>query len=127
MLTLVGFWWWQHKIAKGLHENCIVAEVIGSRKTILIARTQICPSDPIIPFKLCRRRFPFEIAFPMTANAAQGQTLERVGIYLFLLLPFALQPFVGFVFLNQVIQSLHIQRQFFPIFHTHHLHILTGI
>ena len=37
-------------------------------------------------------------------------------IFILLLLPIALQPSVGFGFIKQVIPSLPIQRQFFPIF-----------
>jgi len=30
-------------------------DIIISRKTILIPKIQLCPSDPNIPFQLCRR------------------------------------------------------------------------
>lgn len=43
----------------------------------------------------------------------------------FRLIPLALQPFMGFGFLKQVIPSFPIQCQFFPIFHIHHLHNIT--
>ena len=61
-------------IVRGFDEYCIVAEVIGSRKTVLIPRIQFCPSYPTFPFKMCRRRFPIKIAFAVTINEAQGQT-----------------------------------------------------
>lgn len=34
------------------------------------------------PFVLKRRQFPLRLAFAMSINKAQGQTLQRVGIYL---------------------------------------------
>jgi hypothetical protein len=35
-----------------------------------------------LPFKLRRRQFPIRIAFAMTINKAQGQSLRVVGLYL---------------------------------------------
>ena len=40
------------------------------------------PSDNDLPFRLIRRQFPVLPAFAMTINKSQGQTFERVGIYL---------------------------------------------
>ena len=42
-----------------------------------------------------------------------------------IIIPIAVQPFVGFGFLNQVTLSLPIQPQFFLIIHTYNLHIGT--
>ena len=38
-------------------------------------------SEPM-PFIICRRQFPIRLAFGMTINKSQGQTLGRVGILL---------------------------------------------
>jgi hypothetical protein len=35
-----------------------------------------------MPFTLCRRQFLLRLAFAMTINKAQGQTLQTVGVYL---------------------------------------------
>jgi hypothetical protein len=69
VLASLGLRWWQHK-------HCIAAEVIGYRKSIIIPRIQLCPSDATIHFKLCRRRFPIKLVFAMTINMAQGQRLN---------------------------------------------------
>jgi hypothetical protein len=37
----------------GFQEHCRAAEVIGSRKTTLIPRIQLFPSDPTMSLKLC--------------------------------------------------------------------------
>jgi hypothetical protein len=64
-------------IVKGLHERCIAVEVIGSTKTILTPRIQLCPSDPTLPFKLSRRPFPIKISFAVTTSEAHGQIHHR--------------------------------------------------
>ena len=42
----------------------------------------LSPSDSNLPFILNRRQFPICVAFSMTINKSQGQTLSRVGLYL---------------------------------------------
>jgi len=49
----------------------------------LIPRLSITPSDSANwPFVLRRRQFPVRPAFAMSINKAQGQTFDRVGLYL---------------------------------------------
>jgi hypothetical protein len=40
------------------------------------------PSGINWPFVLCRRQFPIRVAFAITINKSQGQTLNNVGVYL---------------------------------------------
>lgn len=40
------------------------------------------PSDTKLPFKMRRRQFPLKVAFAMTINKSQGQTLSTVGMFL---------------------------------------------
>jgi ATP-dependent DNA helicase PIF1 len=54
----------------------------GLQRRVFIPRIALTPSDTNIPFKLCRRQFPIRLAFAMTINKSQGQTLERAGILL---------------------------------------------
>lgn len=50
---------------------------------VYLPRLGITPSDvEEFPFTLRRRQFPIRPAFAMTINKSQGQTLDRVGIYL---------------------------------------------
>ena len=39
-------------------------------------------TDNTQPFGLKRRQFPIKLAFAMRINESQGQTFDRVGIYL---------------------------------------------
>ena len=45
-----------------------------------IPRITITPSDVQIPFELRRRQFPICVAFAMTINKAQGQSVKHVGL-----------------------------------------------
>ncbi|XP_022019640.1 ATP-dependent DNA helicase PIF1-like [Helianthus annuus] len=47
-----------------------------------ISRLKMTPSDKRIPVKISRRQFPLSLCFAMTINESQGQSLERVGLYL---------------------------------------------
>ena len=49
---------------------------------MFIPRIQLAPSDTGLPFVLSRRQFPLRLAYSMTINKAQGQTFEKVGLYL---------------------------------------------
>ena len=69
-------------IVKELHDNLIVAETITIKQTVLIPRIKLAPSDINLPFVLEHRQFPVRLAYSMTINKAQGQTFDKVGIYL---------------------------------------------
>ena len=49
---------------------------------IFIPRIWLHSQDAILPFEMKRKQFPVKLAYSMTANKAQGQTLDFVGIYL---------------------------------------------
>jgi len=49
---------------------------------LIVPRIPLCPSDTDFPFSMTRRQFPVRLAFAMTINKSQGQTLSRVGVYL---------------------------------------------
>jgi len=51
-------------------------------KLVIIPRMPLTPSDRRLPFKMKRRQFPLSVAFAMTINKSQGQSLGNVGIYL---------------------------------------------
>lgn len=68
-----------------LGNTIVQARVItGDRigEIVLIPNILLTPSDTKLPFKMRRRQFPLSVAFAMTINKSQGQSLEKVGLYL---------------------------------------------
>ncbi|GFS13256.1 PIF1 helicase [Elysia marginata] len=51
-------------------------------KRIFIPRIPIIPSDNIFPFHMKREQFPVRPASAITANKAQGQTLEQIYAFI---------------------------------------------
>jgi hypothetical protein len=66
---------------RGFHEHCRVGKVTGSRKTILIPRIQLFPTDHTTSFIFCTRQYLIKIRFAMTINNFLGQMLKCVGTY----------------------------------------------
>ena len=45
-------------------------------------RIKLSPDEGVYQWAWSRQQFPVRVAFAMTINKAQGQTLGRVGVYL---------------------------------------------
>nr|XP_012563644.2 ATP-dependent DNA helicase pif1-like [Hydra vulgaris] len=68
-----------------LQNNYIDAEVltgVSAGKRVFVPRIQLAPSDSNLSFVLKRRQFPVRLAYSMTINKSQGQTFDRVDVYL---------------------------------------------
>jgi hypothetical protein len=50
--------------------------------TVLIPQIPHIPSDTNMPFKFKRRQFPIRLAFSVTINKPQGQTFDKICLYL---------------------------------------------
>jgi len=56
---------------------------LGSKRVQLtIPRIPLTPSDHTMPYTMTRRQFPVRVAFAMTINKSQGQTLKKAAVYL---------------------------------------------
>ncbi len=72
-------------IIKRLGQRVIEAKIsIGNNvgKRVFIPRIIMSPSGTDWPFVLRCRQFPIRMAFTMTINKSQGQTLNNIGVYL---------------------------------------------
>lgn len=68
-----------------LGNHIVQAKVITGTKVgqrVFLHRVLLTPTDTRLPFKMRRRQFPLKVAFAMTINKSQGQSLERVGLFL---------------------------------------------
>ena len=72
-------------IIRHMHTHYLDVEVltgVSKGKRVLLPKMSLVPSDSDIPFKLRRIQFPLRLSYAMTINKSQGQTFDRVGIYL---------------------------------------------
>ena len=72
-------------IIKACHPRVLDVVLLTGRakgQRIYIPRIELAPQNPELPFVLSRRQFPVRLAFCMTINKAQGQTLEQLGLIL---------------------------------------------
>ena len=72
-------------IITNLHTRIIEAVVANgpyAGNNILIPRIPLIPSETSFPFRMKRKQFPIRPCFAITSNKSQGQTLQRVGVYL---------------------------------------------
>jgi ATP-dependent DNA helicase PIF1 len=72
-------------IVKRLGQLVIKVEIITGNnvgKHVFIPRIIMSPSGIDWPFVLHCHQFPVRVAFAMTINKSQGQTLNNVGVYL---------------------------------------------
>ena len=72
-------------IIKNMFEHIIEAVIIngpGKGKTVTIPRITFIEPPKRERTTIWRKQFPIKIAYALTIDKAQGQSLERVGVYL---------------------------------------------
>uniref|UniRef100_A0A0N5BQ38 Herpes_Helicase domain-containing protein n=1 Tax=Strongyloides papillosus TaxID=174720 RepID=A0A0N5BQ38_STREA len=60
--------------------TCIHLSGLNKDKPVLIPRIVLYSSEGEYSFTLARKQFPVRLAFAMTINKSQGQTLSKVGV-----------------------------------------------
>ncbi|XP_051157417.1 uncharacterized protein LOC127279225 [Leptopilina boulardi] len=84
-LSLKGLCNGTRLVVKSLLRNVISAEIITGKskgEIVFIPRIDLSPSQDTYPFRMIRRQFPVRLAYAMTINKSQGQSFDKVGIYL---------------------------------------------
>ena len=72
-------------MVRALQNNYIDGQVltgVSVAKRIFVSRVPLTQSDSNLPFTLKRRQFTVRLAYSMTINKSQGQTFDKVGVYL---------------------------------------------
>ncbi|XP_071695802.1 uncharacterized protein [Rutidosis leptorrhynchoides] len=67
-------------LTKVIQTEIITGTRIGEK--VYIPRVNLIYKDPILPFELKRKQFPIKLSYAMTINKSQGQSLNKIGIYL---------------------------------------------
>jgi len=68
-----------------LSEHVVEAKIVAGHNAgqiVLIPRMSMTPTNTRLPFNFQRRQFPLVLAYAMTINKSQGQTLKHVGLLL---------------------------------------------
>ncbi|GFU37584.1 ATP-dependent DNA helicase [Trichonephila clavipes] len=68
-------------VIKKITGNILEATILAGKfkgKVVLLPRIPMIPSDSTIPFK--RLQFPIRLAFAMSINKSQGQTMSICGL-----------------------------------------------
>jgi ATP-dependent DNA helicase PIF1 len=72
-------------LIKRLAQHCIDATIMNGTfkgQSTLIPRISLISKETGLPFQIRRKQFPVQMAFAMTINKAQGQSIPKLAIYL---------------------------------------------
>ena len=72
-------------VIRRMHDLFLDVEILtgaSQGKRVFIPRMTLTPSDTDLPFQLRRVQFPIKLAYAMTINKSQGQSFDKVGIFL---------------------------------------------
>ena len=68
-----------------LRNSFFTAKILTGSHTgqvVMIPKIKLIGADNTMPFSISRIQFPVRLAFAMTINKSQGQTLDKVGLFL---------------------------------------------
>ena len=62
--------------------KCVIITGENRGETVSMPRVKLSPTDTDFTFTFTRLQFPITLAYAMTINKSQGQTLRRIGVHL---------------------------------------------
>ena len=69
-------------IIENIHEQIIEATNLQTNEQILIPKIPLFSKQSDFPFIMRRLQFPIQLAYAMTFNRAQGQSVQKCGLLL---------------------------------------------
>ena len=69
-----------HLMSRLIEAQIITGTRVGEK--VFIHRISLVHKDPNIPFVFKRTQFPIKLCYAMTINKSQGQSLNKIGVYL---------------------------------------------
>nr|XP_043614074.1 uncharacterized protein LOC122586020 [Erigeron canadensis] len=69
-----------HLLPRVIEAQVITGKAIGHR--VYIPRISLTYTDKKLPFTHKRKQFPLQLCYAMTINKSQGQSLNKIGVYL---------------------------------------------
>jgi ATP-dependent exoDNAse (exonuclease V) alpha subunit len=69
-------------VKRVVNNRLLIANIAGTDVEVAIPRVKLEPiNDGTFPFRWSRRQFPVVVAFAISVNKSQGQTMDCVGVY----------------------------------------------
>lgn len=72
-----------HMVLTKIQNHVLECRILGGKHAgniVFIPRITLKPSNEDLPIPLSRRQFPVRLAFAMTINKSQGQSVENIGL-----------------------------------------------
>jgi ATP-dependent exoDNAse (exonuclease V) alpha subunit len=63
-----------------IRSRVLEVRVLGTNKTVFLPRIKFKVSESEVGFEFTRLQFPVQLAFSMTINKSQGQSVKKVGL-----------------------------------------------
>ena len=69
-------------VVREIYDRFLVCETIIGGQLVMIPKIQLYTAKNYLPFKFKRFQFPLRLAYSITINKAQGQTIKHAGVLL---------------------------------------------